>query len=109
MDFEELVRRAAPNGVNRAGVARMLAQREALVAQRDAAVRSMKELALELEIRNATQLLQAARRRGIDGATLEVARAAVRDDTAAQVLALPQRPHGRSAAEGPSALAPPPV
>ena len=50
MDFEELVRRAAPYGVNRAGVARMLAQREALVAQRDAAVRIMKELALDLEI-----------------------------------------------------------
>ena len=60
MDFEELVRRAAPYGVNRGGVASMLAQREALVAQRDAAVRIMKELALELEIRNAPQLLQAA-------------------------------------------------
>ena len=102
MDVEELVRRAAPYGVNRNGVERMLAQRDALNAQRDNAVRIMKDLALELEIRNAPQLLQAARQRGVDGATPEAAAAALRDDTAAQVLVPPQRPRGKSAAEGPS-------
>ena len=102
MNFDELVRRTAPYGVNRDGVARILAQREALVARQAAAVQAMKELALELEIRKSPQLLQAARRRGIDGATLEAVSAAVRDDMAAQVLALPQRPRGKSAGEGPS-------
>ena len=57
MDVEELVRRAAPYGVNRNGVERMLAQRDALNAQRANAVRIMKDIALELEIRNAPQLL----------------------------------------------------
>ena len=65
------------------------------------AIDALRELADELNIRDARKLVAAARRREFRDVTEPLARQALRKDVARQVLAPPPRSTGKSAAEGP--------
>ena len=64
-------------------------------------VQALTDLAKRLKIRSPAKLLAAARGK-IQGATLELAKAALEFETSKQVLAPKYRSTGKSAAEGPN-------
>jgi hypothetical protein len=73
----------------------------AMIAQRENLVQGLRNLGLELEIRSLTRLYQEAQRRGWEGISLGLAKQALENDTARQVLTFPKKTQGRSHAEGP--------